>query len=187
MPSDANEKDGPCCVYGQTTTQRCGACQGAGFDLFFCSREHQKLVWFAHKRVCGKNPFTFPRLAADECTRANALANEPTMPSNVSDGSMSLSDAIWRYLDSKSVNIARLLKRYGVQQPCWPPVAIPVSDLTLDMLEPFCVVSSFTLGLLQTFFSNKEKKGIPFPFHTAFYNALLHHTLIYSAIRCRHC
>ncbi|GAA6033035.1 hypothetical protein JCM8097_000112 [Rhodosporidiobolus ruineniae] len=61
---------GACCVCGKETTQRCGACGKAGFDLFFCSREHQKLVWFAHKLVCGPKsaPFTCPSLTAEERT-----------------------------------------------------------------------------------------------------------------------
>ncbi|GAA5853789.1 hypothetical protein JCM8547_007450 [Rhodosporidiobolus lusitaniae] len=49
-----NETERPCCVCGATTSQRCGACGKAGFSLFFCSNEHQKLGWFAHKRVCGE-------------------------------------------------------------------------------------------------------------------------------------
>ncbi|BGP15700.1 hypothetical protein JCM10213v2_003689 [Rhodosporidiobolus nylandii] len=48
----ANET-GECCVCGQETSNRCGACAEADFSLFFCSREHQKLIWPVHKRVCG--------------------------------------------------------------------------------------------------------------------------------------
>ncbi|GAA6020793.1 hypothetical protein JCM10207_001659 [Rhodosporidiobolus poonsookiae] len=50
---------GDCRVCGAETTKRCGACQSAGVDLFFCSREHQKLVWKTHGKVCGasSNPF----------------------------------------------------------------------------------------------------------------------------------
>ncbi|GAA5874103.1 hypothetical protein JCM8547_004828 [Rhodosporidiobolus lusitaniae] len=71
MPSNANETEAFGCVCGMATTQRCGAFQEAGFDLFFCSREHQKLVWFAHKRVCGSNakPFRFPALTNAEAAR----------------------------------------------------------------------------------------------------------------------
>ncbi|GAA5859494.1 hypothetical protein JCM8547_006849 [Rhodosporidiobolus lusitaniae] len=60
MPS--NEMEGPCCVCGATAQNRCSACGKAGFSLWFCSEEHQKLVWFSHKRLCGKNsnPLTFP-------------------------------------------------------------------------------------------------------------------------------
>ncbi|GAA6032952.1 hypothetical protein JCM8097_000063 [Rhodosporidiobolus ruineniae] len=63
---------GACCVCGKETTQRCGACGRAGFSLFFCSLEHQKLVWFAHKPFCGPNskPFTFPLLSKEEAQKA---------------------------------------------------------------------------------------------------------------------
>ncbi|GAA5885778.1 hypothetical protein JCM6882_007561 [Rhodosporidiobolus microsporus] len=45
----------PCCVCGEKTKRRCGACEQHGFNLFFCSREHQKLIWPTHKRFCGPN------------------------------------------------------------------------------------------------------------------------------------
>ncbi|GAA6020816.1 hypothetical protein JCM10207_001666 [Rhodosporidiobolus poonsookiae] len=59
---------GDCCVCGEETTKRCGACQSAGVDLFFCSREHQKLVWKTHGKVCGanSNPFRQPDFTHDE-------------------------------------------------------------------------------------------------------------------------
>ncbi|GAA5914374.1 hypothetical protein JCM8208_002828, partial [Rhodotorula glutinis] len=43
----------PCEVCGVETTQRCSSCLEAGIDLFFCGKDHQKLVWPAHKTVCG--------------------------------------------------------------------------------------------------------------------------------------
>ncbi|BGP15749.1 hypothetical protein JCM10213_007956 [Rhodosporidiobolus nylandii] len=69
----------PCCVCGKETTQKCGSCAAAGFDLFFCSREHQKLIWYAHKRVCGANaiPFRHPLLTRDEADEAIRRMNEP--------------------------------------------------------------------------------------------------------------
>ncbi|BGP39498.1 hypothetical protein JCM10449v2_003449 [Rhodotorula kratochvilovae] len=59
----------PCLVCGEKTKNRCSACQAAGIDLFFCSREHQKLVWPVHKLVCGPgkaNPFLWPALSQQE-------------------------------------------------------------------------------------------------------------------------
>ncbi|PRQ72371.1 hypothetical protein AAT19DRAFT_16295 [Rhodotorula toruloides] len=52
---------GECLVCGTETKNRCSACTKAGLDLFFCSPEHQKLVWSPHKLVCGPgkaNPWT---------------------------------------------------------------------------------------------------------------------------------
>ncbi|GAA6022610.1 hypothetical protein JCM10207_003922 [Rhodosporidiobolus poonsookiae] len=59
---------GDCCICGKETTKRCGACQSAGVDLFFCSREHQKLVWKTHGKVCGanSNPFRQPDFSTEE-------------------------------------------------------------------------------------------------------------------------
>ncbi|GAA6039900.1 hypothetical protein JCM8097_006790 [Rhodosporidiobolus ruineniae] len=64
---------GSCCVCGKETTTRCQACGKAGISLFFCSSEHQKLVWFAHKQVCGPgkaNPFVWPDLSQTEANEA---------------------------------------------------------------------------------------------------------------------
>ncbi|GAA5911850.1 hypothetical protein JCM6882_005217 [Rhodosporidiobolus microsporus] len=68
----APNTDGFCCVCGTPTEKRCSGCGTAGFDLFFCSREHQKLVYFEHKKVCGPNakPFRFPPLSATEVEEA---------------------------------------------------------------------------------------------------------------------
>ncbi|GAA6041053.1 hypothetical protein JCM8097_004692 [Rhodosporidiobolus ruineniae] len=60
---------GPCLVCGEETASRCEACRQAGIDLFFCSREHQKLLWPVHKKVCGPgkaNPSTWPALSTQE-------------------------------------------------------------------------------------------------------------------------
>ncbi|GAA5846253.1 hypothetical protein JCM9279_005875 [Rhodotorula babjevae] len=66
------EWDQTCLVCVINTENRCSSCAKAGIDLFFCSPDHQKLVWKAHRRVCGPgkaNPFMWPllsQLEADE-------------------------------------------------------------------------------------------------------------------------
>ncbi|GAA5990795.1 hypothetical protein JCM10908_000018 [Rhodotorula pacifica] len=62
MNSPASTSD--CCVCGAESTLKCSACARAGIDLFFCSKEHQKLVWFAHKPVCGPDKADFDTLPA---------------------------------------------------------------------------------------------------------------------------
>ncbi|GAA5885834.1 hypothetical protein JCM6882_007578 [Rhodosporidiobolus microsporus] len=64
LPVDAT----PCCVCGEETKNRCSACGDAGTSLFFCSREHQKLIWPVHKRVCGSKstPCQLPFLTSKE-------------------------------------------------------------------------------------------------------------------------
>ncbi|GAA6043792.1 hypothetical protein JCM8097_007709 [Rhodosporidiobolus ruineniae] len=60
---------GPCVICGEETKTRCSSCASAGTNfMFFCTQEHQKLVWPYHKEVCGKkgNPFLFPGLSKDE-------------------------------------------------------------------------------------------------------------------------
>jgi len=81
----------------------CSACAAHGTDwMFFCSREHQKLVsqvssyvcsfivltletryqvWYMHKRVCGyrSSPFRWPGLNEDEIEENVRLCTEPVV------------------------------------------------------------------------------------------------------------
>ncbi|BGP39517.1 hypothetical protein JCM10449v2_003468 [Rhodotorula kratochvilovae] len=64
---------GDCLVCGETTKNVCADCRKAGIDLFFCSKEHQKLVWQLHKKFCGPgnaNPFRWPDLQPKEAASA---------------------------------------------------------------------------------------------------------------------
>ncbi|GAA5848845.1 hypothetical protein JCM5353_004059 [Sporobolomyces roseus] len=46
---------GECVVCGTRTPTRCSECASNGTKwMYFCSREHQKLIYKTHKRVCGK-------------------------------------------------------------------------------------------------------------------------------------
>ncbi|GAA5853615.1 hypothetical protein JCM9279_005075 [Rhodotorula babjevae] len=59
----------PCVICGTPTKNRCSSCAKAGVDLFFCTREHQQLVWKVHRTVCGPgkaNPLFPPPLLEDE-------------------------------------------------------------------------------------------------------------------------
>ncbi|BGP39583.1 hypothetical protein JCM10449v2_003534 [Rhodotorula kratochvilovae] len=76
MPSTVTPQ--PCEIRGKETTQRCSACAITGVDLFFCSTEHQKLVWRAHKRNCGPgkaNPFFIPPLTDEELASVQERAD----------------------------------------------------------------------------------------------------------------
>ncbi|BGO96421.1 hypothetical protein NBRC10513v2_003351 [Rhodotorula toruloides] len=60
---------GDCLVCGNRTSKRCKSCsEQAGINLFFCSPEHQKLVWLGHRSFCGLKafPVIFPLLSKDE-------------------------------------------------------------------------------------------------------------------------
>ncbi|GAA5918609.1 hypothetical protein JCM6882_000832 [Rhodosporidiobolus microsporus] len=66
-PSSASSglATGPYDLCGKHTTQRCGACEAS----FFCSVEHQKLLWKCHKHLCGQcpdEPIHFAPLSAHE-------------------------------------------------------------------------------------------------------------------------
>ncbi|BGP14750.1 hypothetical protein JCM10213v2_002702 [Rhodosporidiobolus nylandii] len=70
---------GECCVCGQETTQKCGACAEANFSLFFCSREHQKLIWAVHRASCGAAavPFATLRLSDAELDALSEILRRP--------------------------------------------------------------------------------------------------------------
>ncbi|GAA5853792.1 hypothetical protein JCM8547_007452 [Rhodosporidiobolus lusitaniae] len=69
MTSNSDEDLAACAIRPPRSIARRAAKRAS---LFFCSNEHQKLVWFAHKRVCGEDakPFRFPSLTAAEAARA---------------------------------------------------------------------------------------------------------------------
>ncbi|ORY52839.1 hypothetical protein BCR35DRAFT_18748 [Leucosporidium creatinivorum] len=58
-----------CVVCGVATDQRCSRCK----QVRFCSAEHQKLLWPAHKHLCGKSTFTPPPLTEGEVNDASIL------------------------------------------------------------------------------------------------------------------
>ncbi|GAA5847791.1 hypothetical protein JCM5353_000848 [Sporobolomyces roseus] len=71
---------GKCVVCGKETWMRCSACSTAGLDwMCFCSIEHQKLIWFMHRRVCGErsNPFRFPGLNTEEIEGMMGMSERP--------------------------------------------------------------------------------------------------------------
>ncbi|EMS23826.1 zinc finger, MYND-type domain containing protein [Rhodotorula toruloides NP11] len=53
------------------------AASGQCCVLFFCSPECQKLVWPAHKRVCGKSPIALPLLTPEEAAETKAYKHKP--------------------------------------------------------------------------------------------------------------
>ncbi|BGP21014.1 hypothetical protein JCM10213v2_009193 [Rhodosporidiobolus nylandii] len=67
---------GECAVCGVETDQRCSGCQGDD-PLFFCSREHQKLLWKTHKVLCGhdSDSFFFPPLSEQELATFRCLVH----------------------------------------------------------------------------------------------------------------
>ncbi|GAA5975761.1 hypothetical protein JCM5350_000723 [Sporobolomyces pararoseus] len=68
-PGTTKKVGGHCVVCGKETHLRCEACSRFGTDfMYFCGEEHQKLIWFLHKKVCGtrSNPFVFPGFVESE-------------------------------------------------------------------------------------------------------------------------
>ncbi|GAA5853075.1 hypothetical protein JCM5353_007362 [Sporobolomyces roseus] len=73
---------GDCVVCGTKTATRCSGCARHGTDwMYFCSQEHQKLVWKVHKFVCGprSNPFSYPGYSQKEIDDYIRPAEGPTV------------------------------------------------------------------------------------------------------------
>ncbi|GAA5839619.1 hypothetical protein JCM5353_006590 [Sporobolomyces roseus] len=69
---------GECVVCGKESLTRCSSCAKGGVEwMFFCSTEHQKLIWSLHKRVCG-DLFKWPALKPRERDEINELGTKPT-------------------------------------------------------------------------------------------------------------
>ncbi|GAA5837785.1 hypothetical protein JCM3766R1_000582 [Sporobolomyces carnicolor] len=80
-PGESHSPGGACVVCGKATDTRCSTCSSAGLDwMYFCSKEHQKLIWKLHKRVCGKNPFQWPSLSDRDKAEMWDLRNSPAKP-----------------------------------------------------------------------------------------------------------
>ncbi|GAA5854143.1 hypothetical protein JCM5353_000664 [Sporobolomyces roseus] len=70
--SSSTDSLGDCVVCGTRTPTRCSECASNGTKwMYFCSREHQKLIYKTHKRVCGKrsSPLRWPELTEKEAKR----------------------------------------------------------------------------------------------------------------------
>ncbi|GAA5851954.1 hypothetical protein JCM5353_004860 [Sporobolomyces roseus] len=74
------ELKGQCLICNKETTRRCSACARHGtMWMYFCSEEHQRLIWSIHKRICGafSRPFHFPPLTQEEIDEIVKIKDEP--------------------------------------------------------------------------------------------------------------
>ncbi|GAA5966361.1 hypothetical protein JCM3765_005075 [Sporobolomyces pararoseus] len=82
-PNNTSSTVGECVVCGKKTSMVCPPCHKAGLKwMCFCSKEHQKLIWSGHRKVCGKNPFEFPALSNEEVKEIWELRNSAEFNEN---------------------------------------------------------------------------------------------------------
>ncbi|GAA5885677.1 hypothetical protein JCM6882_007523 [Rhodosporidiobolus microsporus] len=161
-----------CCVCGKKTTNRCSSCATFGIDLFFCSREHQKLVWKnAHSKVCGKNanPFVPPDLTRDEAKQAVQLGRIDTRleaPHLLCNTSQYPPEG-----RAEILRVARGLVHDILFRPDDPATA------TLS-LSPFYLVAPFQKVLLQHF---PALSATSLPFYQLSHLALILSSLLHTA------
>ncbi|GJN88963.1 hypothetical protein Rhopal_001934-T1 [Rhodotorula paludigena] len=119
-----------CAVCDVETDNCCSACGTAGVALFFCSREHQKLVWPSHRIACGPgkaNPFFVPpkylsapkfsRLVEYELDADGIQPFSPALASRVtSNGKVSLERALLAICEQEIRNLPFYLKHGAVSK-----------------------------------------------------------------------
>ncbi|GAA5965606.1 hypothetical protein JCM3765_004753 [Sporobolomyces pararoseus] len=115
----SNSSLNKCFLCGKAASDRCSSCANAGYSMYFCSRDHQKLSWPVHKYTCGKNsnPFRWPRLSDADADEMIATRHQRAELLPLPDGTEKLVslDERWRLqqdeLDLKDV-INSLRKNY---------------------------------------------------------------------------
>ncbi|GAA5990817.1 hypothetical protein JCM10908_000031 [Rhodotorula pacifica] len=134
--ASAPDGRGSCLVCGKESTLRCSACASkGGIDLFFCSKEHQKLIWPYHRLVCGErsHPFKLPPFSKEEAEIACTRATE--VPESAKDAEHQ--DRLQRLLEieeySREELKARLDTLIGIEIPMtdhrYPPDSLKTSSL----------------------------------------------------------
>ncbi|GAA5965810.1 hypothetical protein JCM3765_001190 [Sporobolomyces pararoseus] len=90
-PSTPTITIGKCVVCGKETYLRCEACSRFGTDwMFFCSVEHQRLIWKVHRSVCGprSNPFQWPRLSQGDVDDFRKIGQQPVIEDGRATGEL---------------------------------------------------------------------------------------------------
>ncbi|BGP15666.1 hypothetical protein JCM10213_006164 [Rhodosporidiobolus nylandii] len=145
---------GECCVCGEETANRCGACAEA--DLFVCSREHQKLIWPVHKRVCGPrkcSPFCWPDLTHDEVDAVLKIMHIPIFSASGTRTTLAQSLLSLRTLRGLSTDqLQHVIRSSGHQVP----------DRILD-LAPRQSVLMVVRGTFGQFLGVRDVLGAPPP------------------------
>ncbi|GAA5888973.1 hypothetical protein JCM6882_009701 [Rhodosporidiobolus microsporus] len=199
---------GKCCVCGTSTPQRCSACGSAGFNLFFCSREHQKLVYSVHKKVCGERakPFRFPPLSPMEVEiakshmsiRSQTLMLEEQLKELVSDSPATFPSLIDSLAEGGTTSrppseVAMLTAtirntvgchrqdRYGYWIFHCDQKLFPI-----DLYDPCLNDATFAYKFaLAASTSPARPYSSFFPVEEAWYTKLHHHAMIFLALRYR--
>ncbi|BGP20640.1 hypothetical protein JCM10213v2_008803 [Rhodosporidiobolus nylandii] len=176
--------------------------------MFYCSPEHQKLLWFVHKRVCGpsaqKPHFRFPPLTATEARLAKENLHAPWAPPN---RQITLAKVLLNLLKSPSpVDLPALIdglttsgtSAYGPERTaeltCYvrdavfqdfaPPdfSSVPPGEVPAEVYEPITGLSNFAAGFALSL--PPHPAGLPrFYVREAWYTQLMHRMLTYHALK----
>ncbi|GAA5849812.1 hypothetical protein JCM8547_000570 [Rhodosporidiobolus lusitaniae] len=127
-------RTGICCVCGVPASTRCPTCGGAGLDLFFCSTEHQKLVWKSHKRVCGHPSFPHPLLTEEESQLALSARNDKVATPMSAATELSLSNVVRDIIPMPDEQVPILIQTVtaGITAP---PPPLPLRNLALASIR----------------------------------------------------
>ncbi|GAA5874041.1 hypothetical protein JCM8547_004813 [Rhodosporidiobolus lusitaniae] len=163
MPSSANEKEGPCCVCGATTTQRSGSPTSASAGA-------------------KSNPFRFPSLTPAEIARAKEYFSTPMISAN--DRYFTIQSRIHESLGCPFSKCLVAFPFAGCNSP------LPPGQLTDEMLDPFWLAAHMSVTLAGHLCDSATLAHSPshdshFPFRQKWYVELQHHIVVFGALKLR--
>ncbi|GAA5823654.1 hypothetical protein JCM5353_005092 [Sporobolomyces roseus] len=179
---------GKCVVCSKDSNRRCSACASHGLDfIFFCSEDHQKLVWSVHKRVCGQfaQPFRWPALTQTELDELVAMG---TQTCRDDDGNVTTLDEYVNSVPKRddSPSFAEVFQSYRAQ--AWDTRSSsgvwlekkPTFQETLDLMvqHPFDFLASLELSVVSEY-AHKLDAELP-----SWWTPLQHKIVILMAISC---
>ncbi|GAA5976756.1 hypothetical protein JCM5350_007239 [Sporobolomyces pararoseus] len=119
-----------CVVCGKETYLRCAACNSFGTDwMFFCSVEHQRLIWKVHRSVCGarSNPFQWPRLSQEDVDDCRVFGVQPVMENGLPTRDLEMDRWLGGFAGNRTEKEARLdvlLKELQGPEDKWKPESL---------------------------------------------------------------
>ncbi|GAA6037392.1 hypothetical protein JCM8097_008547 [Rhodosporidiobolus ruineniae] len=131
-----------CAVCSATTTSRCSACK----EVFFCSKDHQRLLWFTHKYLCGRDPVVFfcPPLFSHEALALSKIQSEPYM---LLGGAAARPDALLRFFQKKRLYDGNWAELFRALSGLSSTIPEPRRSLLLLHARNHLMVSSLAAAL----------------------------------------
>ncbi|GAA5918415.1 hypothetical protein JCM6882_008333 [Rhodosporidiobolus microsporus] len=195
---------GDCAVCYQPAKLRCSSCAPLGIDLYFCSTDHQKLVWPVHKKVCGAKsggcvPLLHPPLSEEEAKEAKRDLHKQGIPGGRPPGYMGPT-TLWEGFSASGLlleDVPDVIDSFTKPREEWsiPPLTnflmLPPHHFVrtirsyrrqnstgTPIFEPFALLS----GFFTDFASTAKSDGLMLdPYEETWYCTIGHRVLLFCA------